>query len=150
LCPIIYLDYFWCIKYQYMHKYMKIGKRNGKRKKKRGFLLTGPRGFLAQPAHQRGQRRDGAVGAGPRVSEEGRGRRYGGTGRSSTAGEAPRLFSVAVPVLCRRSGGKARAEVGDYGGGANLAGGCLGRPVHGEVAGARGGGIAGEVVGRNR
>jgi hypothetical protein len=27
-----------------MHKYMKIGKRNGKRKKKRGFLLTGPGG----------------------------------------------------------------------------------------------------------
>ena len=37
LCPIIYLDYFWCIEYQYMHKYMKIGKRNGKRKKKRNF-----------------------------------------------------------------------------------------------------------------
>jgi hypothetical protein len=46
LCPIIYLDYFWCIKYQYMHKYMKIGKRNGKRKKKRGFLLTGPGGIF--------------------------------------------------------------------------------------------------------
>jgi hypothetical protein len=30
LCPIIYLDYFWCIKYQYMHLYMKIGKRKGK------------------------------------------------------------------------------------------------------------------------
>jgi hypothetical protein len=74
----------------------------------------------------------------------------GRTGRSSTAGEAPRRFSVAVPVLCQRSGGKARAEVGDYGGGANLAGGCLGRPVHDEVAGARGGGIASEVVGRNR
>jgi hypothetical protein len=72
------------------------------------------------------------------------------TGRSSTAGEAPRRFSVAVPVLHRWSGGKARAEVGDYGGGANLARGCLGRLVHGEVAGARGGGIAGEVVGRNR
>jgi hypothetical protein len=25
LCLIIYLDYFWCIKYQYMHLYMKIG-----------------------------------------------------------------------------------------------------------------------------
>jgi hypothetical protein len=41
-------------------------------------------------------------------------------------------------------------EVGDYRGGANLAGGCLGRPVQGEVAGARGGGIAGEVAGRDR
>jgi hypothetical protein len=74
----------------------------------------------------------------------------GGTGWSSATGEAPRWFSVAVPVLLRWSGGKARAEVGDYGGGANLAGGCLGRPVHGEVAGACGGGIASEVVGRNR
>jgi hypothetical protein len=34
LCSIIYLDYFWCIKYQYMHLYMKIGKRMGKRKGK--------------------------------------------------------------------------------------------------------------------
>jgi hypothetical protein len=36
LCPIIYLDYFWCIKYKYMHLYMKIGKekwRKGKRKR---------------------------------------------------------------------------------------------------------------------
>jgi hypothetical protein len=30
-----------------MHKYMKIGKRNGKRKKRRGFLLIGPEGILA-------------------------------------------------------------------------------------------------------
>jgi hypothetical protein len=73
-----------------------------------------------------------------------------GGGGGEPAGEAPRRFSVAVPVLHRRSGGKARAEVGDYGGGANLARGCLGRPVHGEVAGARGGGIPGEVAGRNR
>jgi hypothetical protein len=40
--------------------------------------------------------------------------------------------------------------VGDHGGGVNLAEGCLGRLVHDEVVGARGGGIAGEVVGRNR
>jgi hypothetical protein len=33
-----------------MHKYMKIGKRNGKRKKKRDFLLTGPGGISAQPS----------------------------------------------------------------------------------------------------
>jgi hypothetical protein len=61
----------------------------------------------------------------------------GQTGRSSTTGEAPWRFSVAVPILRRQSG-------------ANLAGGCLGRPVHGEVAGAHGGGITGEVAGRNR
>jgi hypothetical protein len=74
----------------------------------------------------------------------------GGDDRSSIAGEAPRRFSVAVSVLRRRSGGKAQAVVGDYGGGANLVGGCLGWPIHGEVAGARGGGIAGEVAGHNR
>jgi hypothetical protein len=40
--------------------------------------------------------------------------------------------------------------VGDHGGGVNLVGGCSGRPVHGEVAGALDGEIAGEAVGRNR
>jgi hypothetical protein len=44
LCPIIYLDYFWCIKYQYMHKYKKMGKRNRKRKKKRDFPAKWARG----------------------------------------------------------------------------------------------------------
>jgi hypothetical protein len=39
--------------------------------------------------------------------------------------------------------------VGDHGGGVNLVGGCLGRPVHGEVAGACSGEIAGEAAGRN-
>jgi hypothetical protein len=39
--------------------------------------------------------------------------------------------------------------VGDHGGGVNLAEGCSGRSVHGEVASVHGGGIAGEVVGRN-
>jgi hypothetical protein len=33
LCPIIYLDYFWCLKYQYMHLYMKIGKEKGEKEK---------------------------------------------------------------------------------------------------------------------
>jgi hypothetical protein len=40
--------------------------------------------------------------------------------------------------------------VGDHGGGVNLVEGCSGRPVQGEVAGARDGEIAGEAVGRNR
>jgi hypothetical protein len=35
----------------------------------------------------------------------------------------------------------------DHGGGANLAGGCLGWPVNGAVAGARGGEVAGEANG---
>jgi hypothetical protein len=37
--------------------------------------------------------------------------------------------------------------VGDHGGGANLAGGCLGWSVHAAVAGARGGEVAGEANG---
>jgi hypothetical protein len=40
--------------------------------------------------------------------------------------------------------------VGDNGGWVNLVGGCSGRPVHGEVAGARGSEIAGEAAGSNR
>jgi hypothetical protein len=40
--------------------------------------------------------------------------------------------------------------LGDHGGGVNLAKGCSGRPVHGEVAGVRGGEIDGEAAGRNR
>jgi hypothetical protein len=62
-----------------MHKYMKIGKRNGKRKKKRDFLLTGLGGFRPSRAQTRagrwptsgGRCRDGTVGADPRANEEG-------------------------------------------------------------------------------
>jgi hypothetical protein len=53
-CPIIYLNYFWCIKYQHINIYMKIGKRNGKRKKKRNSKLTGPGGFWLGRARARG------------------------------------------------------------------------------------------------
>jgi hypothetical protein len=79
LCSLIYLDYFWCIKYQYMHLYMKIGKRNGKNKRKKDFLANrawgdfGPAGARAraQPAHEEGERHgDSAVGAGPLSREE--------------------------------------------------------------------------------
>jgi hypothetical protein len=40
--------------------------------------------------------------------------------------------------------------LGDHGGGVNLVGGCSGQPFHGEVAGARGGEVAGEANGCNR
>jgi hypothetical protein len=57
-----------------------------------------------------GQHGDGAVGAGPRASEEGRGSVRGDDGGGgnrpeSTAGEAPRWFSVAVPVSGDQEGG---------------------------------------------
>jgi hypothetical protein len=57
---------------------------------------------------------------------------------------------AGAPVLRRGSGGEARASVGDHGGRSNLAGGCLGWLVHGAVAGARGGEVAGEATGRNK
>jgi hypothetical protein len=64
---------------------------------------------------------------------------------------------VRSTAVLRRGPGSVTTEwwqgtggVGDYGGGANLAGGRLGRPVHGEVAGARSGGIVGEAAGRNK
>jgi hypothetical protein len=45
LCPIIYLDYVLCIKYQYMHLYMKIVKEKGvNKKRKKGSRIAGPRG----------------------------------------------------------------------------------------------------------
>jgi hypothetical protein len=70
-----------------MHKYMKIGKRNGKSKKKRDFLLVGPggifgpaerehaRGQAAQPAHQRGTARGRRRGRGPTRQRGGEGQR---------------------------------------------------------------------------
>jgi hypothetical protein len=41
-------------------------------------------------------------------------------------------------------------RAGDHGGGVNLTGGGLGRPVRGAVAGVHGGEVAGEAVGCNR
>jgi hypothetical protein len=82
LCPIIYLDCFWCIKYQYMHFYMKIGKEKGENKKGKGFWIAGPGGFrpsraqacgaAAEWARRPTRRGDGAadaVGAGPHARE---------------------------------------------------------------------------------
>jgi hypothetical protein len=78
-----------------MHKYMKIGKRNGKRKKKRNFSPNWAGGILAQLGHGRARGQaaqlgppagDGAVGTGQRV----RGRRGGNNvGGGGGGGGAP-------------------------------------------------------------
>jgi hypothetical protein len=48
------------------------------------------------------------------------------------------------------SGGEARAGAGGRGGGGNWTGEGLGWPVHGAVAGARGGEVAGEAAERKK
>jgi hypothetical protein len=78
---------------------MKIGKSNGKRKKKRDFLLDGPGGFstqpsantrarrqAAQPAHQRGMTRGRCCGRGPTCQREGE---ADGVGWSDGGGAEP-------------------------------------------------------------
>jgi hypothetical protein len=54
-----------------MHKYMKIGKRNGKRKKKRNFLLARP-GWIFGPA-ERGRARAWAGGLAGSPARDGAG-----------------------------------------------------------------------------
>jgi hypothetical protein len=48
LCPKIYLDYFWCIKYLYIYIYRK--RKKEKEKEKRILQLAGPGGISAQPS----------------------------------------------------------------------------------------------------
>jgi hypothetical protein len=128
LFPIIYLNYFWCIKYQHIIIYMKMGKRNRKRKRKgfscllgRGEILAHPGASAcagarqeAQPAHQRGRRRRGA---GPHVSE-GRGltaRSSDGGGRS-TGARPPVKSRGGSPPWVRFLGGGGVAGPGGGGG----------------------------------
>jgi hypothetical protein len=94
------------------------------------------------------QREEGGGGNGVEQATEGGG--VGGEPVGLDRQRGPRWFSAGSPVLQRRSGGEARAGVGDHGGRSNLAGGCLGWPVHGAVAGARGGEVAGEAAERKR
>jgi hypothetical protein len=98
---------------------------------------------------------DGAVARGPHASEGGltawtTTEGEGGFDRSPADGEIPRRFFAVGPVLRRGGGGEARAGAGDHGGGVNLTGGGLWRPVRGTVADVRGGDAAGAVAGHNR
>ena len=54
------------------------------------------------------------------------------------------------PVLRDIGGGLAWPKPGEHGGRVNLAGGGLAWPVHSEVAGFRGGEVAGEATRRDR
>jgi hypothetical protein len=76
LCPIIYLNYFWCIKYQQINIYVEMGKRSGKRKKKRNSRLTGLGGISAWS----GGRRAASLPIEPRRPMRSGGRRGGRRG----------------------------------------------------------------------
>jgi hypothetical protein len=126
LCPIIYLDYFWCIKYQYIYIYIKIGKEKGKRKRKgissaswaggkfspveRGRARS--RGQAAHLARQRGERRgDGAVGVGPRARGRGRLTALGVTGGHGGGGKPVGARPLVRPAtVLRRGPGSATTE----------------------------------------
>jgi hypothetical protein len=99
-----------------------------------------------------GPRREGTAraDAGPRARERRGVTTLGEEGSSLASVRTRRRFLAGGPVLDRRDGGIARAEVGGHGGGVNLADGGLERPVHSEVAGACGGEVAGGATGRNR
>jgi hypothetical protein len=165
LCPIIYLNYFWCIKYQHINTYVKMGKRNGKRKRK-GFPASWAEGGIS--AHAGASAAGGPAGPPARetawdddVARAHTSSREGGlTARSGDGGggrtgrldrrRCPRRFSVVGPVLRRGSGGEARAVVGGHGGGVNSTSGGPGWLVHSAAAGVRGGEVAGEAAERNR
>jgi hypothetical protein len=102
-----------------------------------------------------GAARADAVGVDPCVSER-KGRN--GVERATEGGRTGRARSpVRSTAVLRREPGfateewwQARAGVGDHGGRSDLAGGCLGWPVHGAVAGARGGEVTGKATERKR
>jgi hypothetical protein len=101
LCPIVYLNYFWCIKYQHIIIYI-----YGKRKKKREFLLAGPGGdFGPVGPSVRETAGDGAVAWAHTSAREG-----GLTARSGDGGggnRSARPPAMPTTVLRRGSGSEA-------------------------------------------
>jgi hypothetical protein len=153
------LNYFWykILAYKYIYE-------NGEKKKKKEFPASwagggnfGPPGRerACGPAGPAATAVNGTV-ARVRMPERGRGltsltaTEGGGFRPESGRRRIPRRFSAVGPVLRRGGGGEAQAGAGDHGGGANLTGGGLWRPVRGVVAGVRGGDVAGAVAGHNR
>jgi hypothetical protein len=145
------------------------GKKKREKKKEKGFPASwaggdfGPAGVSARGRVRfrpswpscAGRQRGTAPWRGPARQREGgadgvNGTEEGGARPRSGRRRVPRRFSVVGPVLWRGGGGEARAGEGGHGGGANFACGGLWRPVHGTVAGARGGDAAGEVADHNR
>jgi hypothetical protein len=143
-------------------------KRNGKKKKEKDFLTKWARGDFG-PAGARAATRAGgparpasgsgtgtALWARAHMSAMGGRRTALGRGdgrvrpREKPAAGVRRWFSAGDPVPGCRGGGEAQVGIGGRGGRVNLVGGGLEWSVHGEVAGARGGEVAGDAHGCNR
>jgi hypothetical protein len=127
---------------------------NGKKKRKRIFLAKWRGGAATWPssARQREQRGSTCQRGGTALGGDG-----GSAERKPTAGArrwfsagARRRFSASDPAPGGWGGGEARVGIGGHGGGVNLVGGGLERSVRGDVAGARGGEVAGEAYRCNR
>jgi hypothetical protein len=137
LCPIIYLNYFWCIKYQHINIYMKMGKRNGKRKKEKEFSTNwaGGGGISAQPTHEERGRRGGRRGPMRQREERGDDVRGGGGGRSTAGENRSPVNPTVVPRRWSGSEWMERWQSTSGGGGSwrwsQFASGCLWWPVHG-------------------
>ena len=109
LCHIKYLDYFWCIKYQYKNIYVKMGKRKWEKEKEKGFLANWARGEIrpSQVASARGQAGRRPSSACQREWHHGRGptcQRGGENGvRGVTGGSTERKTGrrSSTTVLCR-------------------------------------------------
>jgi hypothetical protein len=118
---------------------------NWKNKWEKEFSASLAGGNFGPAERRRARGAGGPLGplAGPRAT----GRGADGVERWRGGGANRPGLDRRGPVPRRGSGGEARAGVGDHGAGANLAGGCLGWPVHGVVAGAHGGEVASEANG---
>jgi hypothetical protein len=114
LCPINYLEYFWCIKYKYINIYMKIGKEKGEKEKDKEFLVGWARGggILAQEGRARMAARAGAQlgppvgttwerrrGRGPTCQREGEANNVGWP--DGGGGELARVRKIRPPTRFR-------------------------------------------------
>jgi hypothetical protein len=129
---MIYLDYFWYIKYQHISIYMKMGKGNGKRKRKREKQLAGPGGEIsAHPGARACARARLRPSCGPRARETARAR-----GSDSVTAGPPVSESGGGETALRSDGAGEPAEQGEKSAAGGLDGGSppVARfLVHGEV-----------------
>jgi hypothetical protein len=116
-------------KYQYISIYMKMGKRNGKRKRKRNFQLAGPGGNFGPATRARASAQLRPKGEGDGAGARERRRHCGPTCQRERrgGGTAPRFDSAGEPDVCGEENPAAGGLDGDSPPVARFL-------VHGEVA----------------